>query len=120
MDDLRELLDKARALGETIAAHPRMREYTAAREAVEKDADTQSLLQSYGRQAEHIRALERNQKPVEVADKQKLAEIEGRMAGNDALKRLMRCQADYVELMNQVNRAMEAPLAAPPQAGAAE
>lgn len=120
MDDLQELLDKARVLGEAIGAHPRMREYNAAREAVEKDADAQSLLQSYGKQAEHIRELERNQKPVEVADKQKLAEIEGRMAAHDAFKRLMRCQADYVELMNQVNRAMEAPLAAPPQAGAAE
>jgi cell fate (sporulation/competence/biofilm development) regulator YlbF (YheA/YmcA/DUF963 family) len=120
MDDLQELMDKAGALGQAIAAHPRMREYNAAREAVEKDADAQSLLRDYAKQAERIRELERNQKPVEVADKQKLAEIEGRMAGNDAFKRLMRCQADYVELMNQVNRAMEAPLVTPSNAGAAK
>jgi hypothetical protein len=106
MDDLQELMDKAGALGQAIAAHPRMREYNAARD--------------YAKQAERIRELERNQKPVEVADKQKLAEIEGRMAGNDAFKRLMRCQADYVELMNQVNRAMEAPLVTPSNAGAAK
>ena len=103
---------QARALGEAIAAHPRVRDYTAAQQALRQDPSAQSLLQAYGQQAERIRTLEQAQKPVEVADKQKLAEIEGQMATNEALKLLMRCQADYVELMNQVNQAMEAPLTA--------
>ena len=118
MDELRDVLDKARTLGEALAAHPRIREYTAANRAVADDATAHSLLQSFGEQAARIRELEASQKPVEVADKQKLADIEKRMSANDALKRLMRAQADYIELMNRVNEAMEAPLAPPPpQAG---
>ena len=116
MDELREVLDKARALGEALAAHPRMRDYTAARQAVAGDTNAQDLLKSYSEQAEHIRRLEATQQPVEVADKQKIAEIEKGMAANEALKRLMRSQADYIELMNRVNEAMEAPLAPTQQA----
>jgi cell fate (sporulation/competence/biofilm development) regulator YlbF (YheA/YmcA/DUF963 family) len=120
MVDLQNLLDQAHALGEAIAAHPRVREYTAAQRAVAQDSNAQNLLQAYTQQAERIRELERTQKPIEVADKQKLAEIEGQMAANEALKRLMRCQANYVELMNRVNQSMETPLVAARKADKAE
>jgi len=113
MDELRDVLDKARALGEALAAHPRVRDYTAANRAVADDPHAQNLLKSYTEQADHIHTLEATQKPVEVADKQKLADIERQMAANEALKLLMRSQADYVELMNRVNEAMETPLASP-------
>jgi cell fate (sporulation/competence/biofilm development) regulator YlbF (YheA/YmcA/DUF963 family) len=112
MAEIQELVDRARALGEAIANHPDVRAFAAARTRVEKDAEAQQLLKAYEEQARHIRRLEAEQKPIEVADKRKLAECEQRMASNDALKELMRRQADYVALMNQVNRAMEAPLAA--------
>jgi hypothetical protein len=32
------------------------------------------------------------------------------MASNEALKQLMRTQADYLELMNRVHEAMEGPI----------
>ena len=69
------------------------------------------MLKAYTEQARHIHTLEVEQKPIEVADKHKLAEYEQKMASNAALKEFMRAQADYVALMNQVNQAMEAPLA---------
>ena len=112
MTDVQELLDRARALGEAIANHPHVQAFAAAREKVEKDAEAQQVLKAYEEQAQHIRQLETARRPIEVADKRKLAECERKMASNDALKELMRRQADYVALMNQVNRAMEAPLAA--------
>ena len=40
----------------------------------------------------------------------KLRELEAQMAGNAALKALMRAQADYIDVMNRVNQAMDAPL----------
>jgi cell fate (sporulation/competence/biofilm development) regulator YlbF (YheA/YmcA/DUF963 family) len=110
MADVQELLDQARALGEAIAAHPSVRAYTAARTKVEKDAGAQQLLGNYSKQSQHVRELEAQQKPIEVADKHKLAEYEQKMASNEALKELMRTQVDYVTLMNQINQAMEAPL----------
>ena len=111
MAEVQELLEKAHALGEAIAKHPYVQAFVAARERTEKDPQAQELLKAYSQQAERIRRLEAQGKPIEVADKRKLAEFEQKLASDAALKDLMRAQVDYVTLMNQVNQAMEAPLA---------
>lgn len=112
MADLQELLTKARVLGEALAGHPRVRAHYEAQRAVRDDAAAQKLLQDYQTQLNHIRRLEAERKPVEVADKHKLRDLEARMAGHEAFKNLMRTQADQVEIMAHVNRAIEEPLAA--------
>lgn len=117
MAEIQELLDQARALGRAIANHPDVQAFLAARKEVDADGDTQQLLKAYTTQAQHIRNLETQQKPIEVGDKRKLAECEQKMASNEALKQLMRTQADYVALMNQVNRAMEESLAGARESG---
>lgn len=111
MAETRELLNQARALGEAIARHPAVRAFIAARKKTNSNTEAQQLLKRYSEQAARVRELEAQHKPVEVADKHKLAECEQKMASNEALKELMRAQADYVGLMNQVNQAMEGPLA---------
>jgi cell fate (sporulation/competence/biofilm development) regulator YlbF (YheA/YmcA/DUF963 family) len=120
MPSIQGLLDRARELGESIAAHERVQAYFAAQRAVGQDPAAQQILREYGQHVQHIRELERAQRPIEVADKQKLAELESRIAGNEQLKGLARVQADYVELMDQINSAMGAPLAAlaQPEGGA--
>jgi cell fate (sporulation/competence/biofilm development) regulator YlbF (YheA/YmcA/DUF963 family) len=115
MSDIQSLLDKATALGEVIAAHERVKAFLAAQRAVQEDQEASKLLQEYQAQAEHVGKLESGQKPVEVADKQKLAEIEGRLSANAVVSRLVRAQADYTEMMNQVNRALSTALAADPR-----
>ncbi len=119
MADSQELIERARALGEAIANHPNVRAFVNARAEVEKNTDAQELLKAYGEHAQHIRKLEAEQKPIEVADKHKLAEYEQQMASNEALKKMMAAQVDYVALMNQVNQAMEAPLSAIQKSGEA-
>ncbi len=111
MSEIQELLSKARSLGEALAAHPRVTAYFAAQRAARADEPAQKLLQEYHNHLNRMHQLEAEQKPIEVADKHKLRDLETRIAGDDALKKLMRAQADYVDLMNQVNQAMEAPLA---------
>lgn len=112
MADYGDLLAKAGALGEALAAHPTVRDYHAAQKAARDDRTAQELVTTYQTQLGRIRTLEASGKPVEVADKQKLKTIEQQMSGSDVLKRLMRAQADYIDLMNRVNQAMDAPLAA--------
>ncbi|MBP7748104.1 MAG: YlbF family regulator [Phycisphaerae bacterium] len=112
MPDIQDLLAKARALGEALAAHPTVKAHHAAQRAVRADAAAQKLLQDYQSQIAHIQELEATGRPVEVADKQKLKSFETQMAGQDSLKTLMRTQADYVALMAQVNGAIDGPLAA--------
>jgi cell fate (sporulation/competence/biofilm development) regulator YlbF (YheA/YmcA/DUF963 family) len=114
MQTTTELLQKARELGEAIARHERVRAYVAAQAAVRKDQQAQTLLRDYARQMDHLHELETSRKPIEVADKHKAAELEAQIAGHPLLKELMRVQADYVELMNQINHAMSAPLTPPP------
>lgn len=115
MSDEQELIGKARALGEALARHPRIRAHLQAQRAVANDESAQKVLRDYEAQLQHIRKLEAEQKPVEVADKQRLAALQGELAGNDALKQLMRTQTDYVALMSRVNQAMDAPLSAAAQ-----
>ena len=111
MADTQELIDQAHALGEAIAKHPDVQTFLRARTEVESSADAQELLKAYSAHAQHLRKLEVEQKPIEVADKHKLAEYEQQMASNEALKKMMAAQVGYVALMNQVNQAMEAALA---------
>jgi cell fate (sporulation/competence/biofilm development) regulator YlbF (YheA/YmcA/DUF963 family) len=112
MADVQELLKQARALGEAIASHPDVQAYLAARNKVDSDAEAQQILKSYTQHSARVRTLEAQQKPIEPDDKRKLVEYEQQLASNAALKELMRRQVDYVTLMNQVNQAMENPLAA--------
>ena len=117
MQDIQDLLTKARALGQALAAHPVVKTHHAAQQAVHADAAAQKLLTNYQMQLNHVRDLEAQLKPVEVADKQKLKTLEAQIAGQESLKLLMRTQADYVALMAQVNREIDGPLAslAPPE-----
>lgn len=110
MADDQQLINQARALGEAIAAHPSVQAFVKARDAVMKDGDAQRLMGDYQRQADKLAQMEMENKPIEVADKHKLRELEAAMASNAALKELMRMQADYTFLMTRVNQAMEEPL----------
>lgn len=110
MPDAKELIQKAEALGAALAGHPAVRAYAEAQAGVKTDQSAQQLLRDYHTQLEKIRVLESEQKPIEVADKHRLRELEQQMAGHEALKKLMRSQADYISLMSQVNRAIDGPV----------
>ena len=111
MAEFEELIEQARSLGAAIAANSKVKAYFEAQNAVYTDADARQLLTDYNEAAEKIRRLESEQKPIEAVDKHKLADCEQRLASNDTVKTWMRRQADYFEVMTQVNRAMEEPLA---------
>lgn len=113
-----ELLEQARALGRKLASHERIRAFLAARDAIGRDTDAQRAMADYQRQAEHLDRLAYEGKPIEVADKRKLTELERTLAANTVVKEFMRRQADQLELMHQVYAALEEPLAGPAPAGA--
>lgn len=103
---MQTVLDQARDLGRNIAEHPRAKSYVEAATAIRADKDARTLLESYERHAEHMRQLEESGKPVEVADKHKLNDLQAKVIGNDNIKNFMRAQADYVDLMNRIHKAM--------------
>ena len=104
MDDI---IAHASELGKKIAAHPRCSEFMAAAKAVAEDLHAQQILKAYQDQVRKVQELETAGKPIEVDDKHKLADAEGQVAGNDKLKEMLKLQADYLEMMNRINQAID-------------
>lgn len=104
---MQELIEQARKLGVAIAQHPRTLAYFTAAQAVRDDSAARQLLSEYESHATKIGRLEAEHQPVEPADKRRLAELQTKVAGHEAIKQMMRAQTDYIDLMQRVNRAME-------------
>lgn len=111
MPELDDILKQARAVGDLIATLPAVSLYFEAARRIESDAGARQLLSDYQREAQALREREMSGRPVEVADKQRFAAIESRVAGHELVKAFSRAQADYVEVMDRVTRAMHEPLA---------
>ncbi|MBX3395000.1 MAG: YlbF family regulator [Phycisphaerae bacterium] len=105
MDDI---IADATALGKKMAAHPRMKAYMVAAQAVNGNQEAQDILMGYQKAIEKIQQLEAAGKPIEVADKRAISDWESKVANNDLLKRMMTAQADYLELMHRINAAIDA------------
>lgn len=111
MTDAVDVLMKAKTLGEALAVHPRVQAMHAAQRKVQDDAAAQKILKDYQQQASVIGRREAEGKPIEPEDKRKLADLQRLMAGNDVLKQMIRAQADYMDLMNQVHETIDGAMA---------
>ena len=100
MDEITELAGK---LGKAIAGSPQAAKLSQAREAMDADPATAQLVKDYNAQAARIAELEAEQKPVEVPDKHKLQELQGKLVASEAFKAFTAAQVEYAELMNKVN-----------------
>lgn len=101
------ILALAEQLGKLIAEHPRTKALEQAVAAVRNDPDARTVLRQHRQQLDKIRQLEAQIKPVEVADKRRLADLEAKMVSNQPIQALLKAQADYAELMHRVNQAIE-------------
>lgn len=115
MPTKQEVLDLAKKLGEQLAQLDAVALHLKAQAGVENDTTAQSLLKDYNAHAAKLREAEQKQQPISPDDKHKLQDYERQLASNDAVKEFMRRQADYLALMQDVNQAMGAPLAAAAQ-----
>ena len=113
MDDI---IAKARELGKLIGDHQRTRAFITAAKAASEDKGAQEVMRDYQKQAEALERLQMEGKPIEPDMKRKLAEGQLAVASNARLKELSRLQADYLELMNKVNDAIESSIGGGAQA----
>ncbi len=109
MDDI---IAKARELGKLIGANERTRAFITAAKAASEDKAAQEVMHSYQQLAANLERLQMEGKPIEPDMKRKLAEGQLAVASNARLKELSRLQADYLELMNKVNDAIEGSIGA--------
>ena len=103
-------LQLARRLGSAIADTDRHKALEQARRQIAADTDAQQLLESFNKQQQKIDDLLRHNKPVEVEDKQRLLDLQQQVTSHAGLKNLVKAEADYSELMNKVNQAIQAGL----------
>ena len=104
---MEQLIALAERLGRQIAAHERTIRLKEAQKTASVDTEAHALIEEYQQQGEKIRQLEAQQKPIEVADKHKLQEIEQKISINEKLKELTRRQVDFVEMMRKVKQAID-------------
>jgi cell fate (sporulation/competence/biofilm development) regulator YlbF (YheA/YmcA/DUF963 family) len=97
----------AEELGRQIAQAEAFRRLRSAEDAVQGDAASQKILGDFDLQRRKIEDLERAQKPVEPEDKHEMIRLSDAVHSAPALQELVRAQADYMELMNRVNKAIQ-------------
>lgn len=102
-----EILELAAKLGKQIAADPRAERMSNAREALEKSAADRQLLGDYEDQQRKMMEMETQGKPIEPADKHRLAELHQKVVSSEIIKDLVKAQADYLELMTLVSQRVE-------------
>jgi cell fate (sporulation/competence/biofilm development) regulator YlbF (YheA/YmcA/DUF963 family) len=114
-----EVLALARELGKLVARHDASMRYEQVLKGLQEDTDAQRLLNDYNRQATTVGEKEAAGSPIEVQDKHKLAELQGKLIDHPLLRDLQLVQMDYLDLMRRVDEAISADGARPEQAGVA-
>jgi len=117
MATTQEILDSARKLGELIAQHDAAKRFEQAAKQFNDNVESQRLLTDYQRHLNAISQKEAQGRPIEVADKRKLEELQTKLSREPVLGRLQMAQMDYLDLMRQVDEAIEG-VAAPADAPA--
>jgi cell fate (sporulation/competence/biofilm development) regulator YlbF (YheA/YmcA/DUF963 family) len=102
-----EILDLATKLGKRIARDPRASSMVDAQVALEKSLADRQLLADYEQHQRKLYELEAAGKPIEPDDKRKLAHLHGKVVGSGVIKDVLKAQADFLELMNNVSQRIE-------------
>ena len=101
---MEKILELARQLGEAMAEHPVGKKYLDVKSQLDADPAARQLIGDYEQAAMSIGQKEQQGRPIEPEDKRKLNEIQGKIAGNAAIKLWMQAQMEYLNLLRQVNQ----------------
>ena len=110
---MEEILTLADKLGRAIATHERFQALRTAEKNVSENEGANRAQTELEKHMNHISDLEQSGKPVEVADKRKLEQLQNEFRSQPALQQLVKAQADYLEMMNKVNETIVSRLRPP-------
>ena len=105
------ITELASRLGKTIASAPEALAMKAARDELNNAAEIAQVLKDLQAHTVRIQQLEAENKPIEVDDKHKLQDLQEELAASDVFKRYSAAQVNYIDLMRQVNQAIQTELA---------
>jgi cell fate (sporulation/competence/biofilm development) regulator YlbF (YheA/YmcA/DUF963 family) len=106
------ILEQATKLGEMLASDPRFTKLRELESDVLKDPEKRRLLEDYEKSRVTLELKQREFHPISPEEKKAHAEITKKVHGVPALLELARAQADYAQMMDQVNRTIHEKLRA--------
>jgi len=106
MADTNDILRAAGNLGALVATHPSVAAYKETIRQLDLDVGAKTLLQQYEQLIEHLSMKEAQMQPIEVAEKKQFEQLQQSIMMNQTLKRFGQVQHDYMELMKQVQEAI--------------
>ncbi len=104
---MKRILELAGRLGEAVAEHAHFKALRSAREALKNDDDAQTIQREYDEAGEVLRQKLNTGQPLEPEEKRLETELRAKVTGNAVLMNMLRAQADFHEMMQQVNAAIE-------------
>ena len=104
---MQEIIKKAQELGEAIAQSPFYQRLCQAEDKVRQNEEAKKLGDDFNALAMKIAQLEADRKPIEPEDKREFKRIQEAISANPLLQEHVRAQADYMDLMRQVNGAIQ-------------
>lgn len=113
-----EILAAARELGKLIATHDAARRFEEVARQLQADTEAQRALNDFNRFMQKIAEKEAAGQPIEVADKRQLEALQNKVVRMGVLQKFQIAQMDYLDLMRQVDDAINA-VEPPPLASAA-
>ncbi len=106
--NMEKILELAKQLGQEIASTLIAQQYFDASKKLDEDKDAQDLIKQYEQQAQQLAMKERQAQPIEPQEKQKLSDLQTKIAENPTIKQWMQAQVEYVNLLRKVNEAVMA------------
>lgn len=106
------IIEHARRLAEMLAADPRFTKLRQLESDVISDPENRRLLEDYEKSRMSLELKQRKFQPITPEEKKAHAEITKRVHGVPVLLDLARAQADYAQMMDQVNRTIHEKLKA--------
>ena len=103
---MEEILRQAQGLGQAIRQHPRYRKLMETDAKVRADPAATEAVEAYNRAYGGLVQKEQRGQPIEVDEKHRLDRLKQVVAANETFKTFLKAQADYAELMQQMNAAI--------------
>ncbi len=98
-----DITDAAKKLGEQLKDHNAIKSYKDATKALKDDVSTQRAIADFNRALQEIALKEQQGKPIEVADKHRLRDLQDAVVMNPALGRMQQAQMDYYDLLRKID-----------------
>lgn len=105
-EEIKSTEDKADAVGKKVAKTHIFKTFKEIHEKLRKDEKAKKILEDHQKVVMKVMDLEKEGKPVEVADKHELRDAQDKLHKNALLQEYAKAQADFQEIMNRVTQAI--------------